>query len=126
MSVKHDYFVSVAEEANSLVRHFDGAMVHCRHVFDRFFELLGREFDLGVGHLNRKKFLGLRIEFFLLTFEVFEAVRDVTAFDLLASEVIDFPCCFSDVFPAEMDQAQVFLKVLLFTIDPGLFDLQGV
>jgi len=36
MGVENDHFISVAEEADLFVGHFDGAMVHSGHMLDSF------------------------------------------------------------------------------------------
>ena len=126
MGVEHDDLVGVSEEADFLLGHLDGAVVHGGHLFDGLLEFVGAEFDLRVAHLDGHQLLGLRIEFVLLAVEVIEAVADVGAFDLLAGKVLNFRGGLADVFAAKSDQTEMLLEVLLLAVNARLLHLEGL
>jgi CO dehydrogenase/acetyl-CoA synthase alpha subunit len=61
MRVQHYHFVSVAKEADLLVRHLHCTVVHSRHVLDGLVELFGTKLNLGVTHLNGNQAVGLLV-----------------------------------------------------------------
>jgi hypothetical protein len=104
VSVEHDHFVGVPEEADLFVSHLDSAVVHSSNMLDGLLQFFRTEFNLRVGHLNWHQLIRLAEELLLISFEVFKAVANVRALYLLAPEVLYFVCCSLHVFFAEVDE----------------------
>jgi len=103
VNVKNDDFVRISEETYFFVGHLYSSMVHLRHVLDGFFEFLRTKLNLRVSNLYWSKFFGLAVQFVLRSLEIVKSVANIASFDLLTSEVLDFTCCFLDVFFTKLD-----------------------
>ena len=79
---------------------------------------------MGISHLDGLEHVRLLLQLLFLDLEILDSVCKIRSLDLLPSEVLDFMRRLGYIFPAEVDQAQVLLEVLLLSHDPRFFYLQ--
>jgi len=101
-------------------------MSYVSNVFERFLEILEVDLESGVCDAHLVEFLGLVLKLLLLALEVFELVCDLGSLDLLALVLLELLSGLNDGLPAEVDQTQVLLEVLLLRVDLGQFLVEGV
>jgi len=124
MGVENYHFVSVTEETYLFVSHLDGAMVYSGHMLDSFFKFLWTKFNLRIGHLDRHQLVSLVVQLFLVSLKVLKSVADVSAFNLLTSEILDLISCGLHIFFTKVDKGKMLFKIFLFPIDSSFFDFE--
>lgn len=84
------------------------------------------ELNRGIRNLYALELVRLVLQFFFLTLEVLQLISDFRSRNLLALEAFEFLRRLGHGVLAKGNQTHMFFEVLLFLIDPGQFNDEGV